>query len=114
MQTNHEPEAETQKTTRTRQRREWGGMVREQAEAPPLRSVVANVSYAEDKRPHKSHAARRVRSPDRHNQRKRNREDNERSIKVILLSLAAFTIRFLFLCLAYAYTNYRVITIEID
>ncbi|KAK3142322.1 hypothetical protein QOZ80_4BG0345090 [Eleusine coracana subsp. coracana] len=92
MQTNREPEAETPKTARTHQKREWGGIIREQAEpVPSLRSVVANVSYAEekafheshaeDKRFNKSHAARRIRSPDRHNQRKRNRDDDERSTK---------------------------------
>lgn len=94
IQTNREPEAETPKTAKTHQKREWGGIIREQAEPVPLRSVVANVSYteekafheshAEDNRFHKSHAVRRNRSPDRRNQRKRSREDDERSTKVIL------------------------------
>jgi hypothetical protein len=95
MQTNHEPEAEPQKIARTHQKREWGKIIREQAEAVPLRSVVANVSYAEekdfqeshadDKRFHKSHPVRRMRSPDRHNQRKRSRVEDERSTKVFIL-----------------------------
>ncbi|CAN6228499.1 unnamed protein product [Urochloa humidicola] len=91
VQVSCEPEAETQKTTRTHQRREWGKIVREQSEAVPLRSVVANVSHAEekdfyeshadDRDFHKSHAGRRIRSPDMHNHRKRSREEDARSIK---------------------------------
>jgi hypothetical protein len=117
IQTNREPEAETLKTMRTHQKREWGGIVREQAEAIPLRSVVATVSYAEgkdfheshaeDKRFHKSHAARRIRSPDRHNQRKRNGEDDERLTKVFkfLNSCSYFAKLFgsVFICLQHLY-----------
>jgi hypothetical protein len=102
---------------RTHQKREWGGIVREQAEAIPLRSVVATVSYAEgkdfheshaeDKRFHKSHAARRIRSPDRHNQRKRNGEDDERLTKVFkfLNSCSYFAKLFgsVFICLQHLY-----------
>ncbi|TVU15628.1 hypothetical protein EJB05_39158 [Eragrostis curvula] len=84
-------EAETQNTPRTHQKREWGGIIRDQAEAVPHRSVVAKVSYeeekafhesrADDKRFHKSHSLRRAHSPDRHNQRKRSREVDERPAK---------------------------------
>ncbi|KAF0890504.1 hypothetical protein E2562_002861 [Oryza meyeriana var. granulata] len=77
----HEPVAGTQKTTGIEQRREWGGIVREQSEAVPLRSVVTTVSHAEEKDVHKSHARRRTHSPDMHHHRKRSREDDERQIK---------------------------------
>ncbi|CAL5031513.1 unnamed protein product [Urochloa decumbens] len=91
VQVSSEPEAETQKATRSHQRRDWGKIVREQPEAVPLRSVVANVSHAEEKDYHeshaddrdfhKSHAGRRIRSPDMHNHRKRSREADARSTK---------------------------------
>ncbi|CAL5016426.1 unnamed protein product [Urochloa decumbens] len=91
VQVSCEPEAETQKTTRSHQRRDWGKIIREQSEAVPLRSVVANVSHAEekdfreshadDRDCHKSHAGRRTRSPDMHNHRKRSREADARSTK---------------------------------
>ncbi|CAN6235333.1 unnamed protein product [Urochloa humidicola] len=91
VQVSCEPEAETQKTTRSHQRREWGKIVREHSEAVPLRSVVANVSHveekdfheshADDRDFHKSHAGRRTRSPDMHNHRKRSREADARSTK---------------------------------
>ncbi|XP_062225906.1 uncharacterized protein LOC133924405 [Phragmites australis] len=91
IQTNCEPEAETQKTMRTHQKREWGLVVREQSEAVPLRSVIANVphaeekvlngSHAEEKAFHKSHAVRRTSSPDMHNHKKRSREADARSTK---------------------------------
>ncbi|XP_006652402.1 uncharacterized protein LOC102719483 [Oryza brachyantha] len=76
--------AGTQKTTGVQQRREWGGIVREQSETVPLRSVVSlvtTVSHAEEKDVHKSHARRRTQSPDLHHNRKRSREDDERLIK---------------------------------
>jgi hypothetical protein len=110
VQINCEPKAETPKTTRTHQRRDWGRIIREQSEAVPLRSVVANVSHAEendfheshaDERDfHKSHAGRRTRSPDMHNHRKRSRDADARSTKVsnplqfmlvVLQSLATLT-----------------------
>ncbi|OEL36522.1 hypothetical protein BAE44_0002459 [Dichanthelium oligosanthes] len=91
IQINSEPEAETQKTTRPHQRRDWGRIAREQSEAVPLRSVVANVSHAaekafheshaEERDFHKSHAGRRTRSPDMHNHRKRSREADAQSTK---------------------------------
>jgi len=90
-QINCEPEPENQKTMRTHQRRDWGRTVREQPEAVPLRSVVANVSHAEEKEAHeshaherdfhKSHAGRQTRSPDMHNHRKRSRDADARSTK---------------------------------
>jgi hypothetical protein len=92
VQVNCELEAEAQKTTRVHQKREWGRINREQSEAFPLRSVVANVSHAEEKDFHeshaeerdfhKSHAGKRTRSPDLHNHRKRSREADSRSTKV--------------------------------
>lgn len=82
IQTNSEPEAETQKATRIQHKREWGGIVREQSEAVPLRSVVATVSNAEEKTSHKSHAVRRTHSPDMHHHRKRSKEEDARQIKV--------------------------------
>ncbi|TKW04927.1 hypothetical protein SEVIR_7G142300v4 [Setaria viridis] len=91
VQVNCEPEAEAQKTTIAHQKRDWGRIIREQSEAVPLRSVVANVSHAEEKDfheshaeerdSHKSHAGRRTRSPDMHNHRKRSREADSRSTK---------------------------------
>ncbi|EES10975.1 hypothetical protein SORBI_3006G116100 [Sorghum bicolor] len=95
---NHEPEAETQKTEITHQKRDWGNQKRDwatigqgQSEAVPLRSVVANVSHAEEKdfheshadqrAFHKSHSVRRARSPDMHNHRKRSRDADVRSTK---------------------------------
>ncbi|XP_062184873.1 uncharacterized protein LOC133888590 isoform X2 [Phragmites australis] len=91
IKTNPEPETETQKTSRTHQKREWGGIVREQTEAVPLRSVVAKVSHAEEKAFHKSHevgkafhkshSVRRACSPDMHNHRKRSREEDARLTK---------------------------------
>ncbi|EAZ31058.1 hypothetical protein OsJ_15146 [Oryza sativa Japonica Group] len=77
-----EPVAGTQKTTGIHQRREWGGIVRDQSETVPLRSVVTTVLHAEEKDVNKSHARRRTHSPDMHHQRKRSREDDERQIKV--------------------------------
>ncbi|KAG8082341.1 hypothetical protein GUJ93_ZPchr0014g47072 [Zizania palustris] len=70
-----------QKTKEIRQRREWGGIIREQPAAVPLRSVVATVSHAEEKTVHKSHAIRRTHSPETHHYRKRIREDDARQIK---------------------------------
>uniref|UniRef100_A0ACD5UC00 Uncharacterized protein n=2 Tax=Avena sativa TaxID=4498 RepID=A0ACD5UC00_AVESA len=81
IRTSCEPEAETQKITRVQQKREWGGMVREQPEAVTLRSVIAPVSHAEEKTYHKPEAARRPRSPDMHHHRKRGREDDTRPAK---------------------------------
>lgn len=111
IQVNHEPEAETQKTAKTHQKRDWGRTGRGQSEAVPLRSVVANVSHAEEKDFHeshaeerafrKSHAVRQTRSPDMHKHRKRSREADVRSTKVynplyfmlvVLQSLARITI----------------------
>uniref|UniRef100_A0A0D9W653 RRM domain-containing protein n=1 Tax=Leersia perrieri TaxID=77586 RepID=A0A0D9W653_9ORYZ len=80
-----EPVAGIQKTTGIQQRREWGGIVREQSEAVPLRSVVNTVSQAEEKDVRRSHARRRTHSPDTHHHhhqhRKRSREDDEHQIK---------------------------------
>uniref|UniRef100_A0A0D9ZM11 RRM domain-containing protein n=1 Tax=Oryza glumipatula TaxID=40148 RepID=A0A0D9ZM11_9ORYZ len=76
-----EPVAGTQKITGIHQRREWGGIVRDQSETVPLRSVVTTVLHAEEKDVNKSHARRRTHSPDMHHQRKRSREDDERQIK---------------------------------
>ncbi|KAL5214096.1 hypothetical protein ABZP36_003248 [Zizania latifolia] len=76
-----EPVSGAQKTTGIQQRREWGGIVQEQSEAIPLRSVVTTVSHAEEKTVHKSHAIRRTHSPDTHQHRKRNREEDARQIK---------------------------------
>lgn len=76
------PEAETQKTTRVQPKREWGGIVRQQSEAVPLRSVVAPVSHAEGKPYHKPQAERRTRSPDMNHHRKRDREEDTRPVKV--------------------------------
>ncbi|KAL6845780.1 hypothetical protein ACP4OV_024355 [Aristida adscensionis] len=80
--TEDEPE---HKTSRTHQKREWGGIVRDQSEALTLRSVVGNVSHAEEKAfgkfheegkcSHRSHSVRRARSPDNH--RKRSRDDDD-------------------------------------
>jgi hypothetical protein len=83
IQTSREPEAETQKTTRVQEKREWGGMVRLQSEAVPLiRSVVSPVSHAEEKTHHKLEPVRRPRSPDVQHHRKRSREDDTRPDKV--------------------------------
>ena len=99
IQVNHEPGAETQKTAVTHQKRDWGNQKRDwgtigqgQSEAVPLRSVVANVSHAEEKdfheshaderAYHKSHSVRRTRSPDMHNHRKRSRDADVRFTKV--------------------------------
>lgn len=79
-QTSRVPEAETQKTTRVQPKREWGGIVREQSDVVPLRSVVAPVSHAEEKTNH-TQAVRRTRSPDMHNHRKRGREEDTRPAK---------------------------------
>lgn len=86
-----EPEAETQKTTRTHRKRDWGRIGRDQPEAVPLRSVVASVSHAEEKafhesqaeerHAHKSRSGRQNRSPDKHNHRKMSRETDTRSTK---------------------------------
>jgi len=119
-QINCEPEPENQKTMRTHQRRDWGRTVREQPEAVPLRSVVANVSHAEEKEAHeshaherdfhKSHAGRQTRSPDMHNHRKRSRDADARSTKVfnplqfmlvVLQSLATLAIYLFILLLIY-------------
>lgn len=81
IRTSREPEAETQKTTRVQQKREWGGMVRDQPEVVTLRSVVAPVSHSEEKTHNKSETARRTRSPDMHHHRKRGREDDTRPAK---------------------------------
>ncbi|KAJ1271487.1 hypothetical protein BS78_06G131100 [Paspalum vaginatum] len=91
IQVNCEPEAETPKTARAHQKRDWQRSGCDQLEAVPLRSVVASVSHAEEKafhephaeeRPsHKSHAVRQNRSPDKHNHRKRSRETDARSTK---------------------------------
>ncbi|CAD6263395.1 unnamed protein product [Miscanthus lutarioriparius] len=98
IQVNHEPGAETQKTAVTHQKRDWGNQKRDwgtigqgQSEAVPLRSVVANVSHAEEKdfheshaderAFHKSHSVRRTRSPDMRNHRKRSRDADARSTK---------------------------------
>ncbi|KAL6650883.1 hypothetical protein ACP70R_009808 [Stipagrostis hirtigluma subsp. patula] len=102
IRTSPEDEAGTHKTSRAHQKREWGGIVREQSEAVPLRSVVGNVSHAEEKAFHKfheeeksfhkSHAVRRARSPDSH--RKRSREEDARSTKVFFYCITvskAFT-----------------------
>ncbi|VAH33288.1 unnamed protein product [Triticum turgidum subsp. durum] len=80
VQTSRVPEAETQKTTRVQPKREWGGIVREQSDVVPLRSVVAPVSHAEEKTNH-TQAVRRTRSPDMHNHRKRGREEDTRPAK---------------------------------
>lgn len=77
-----EPEAETQKTARVQQKREWGGMVRVHSEAAPLiRSVVSPVSHAEEETSPKLEPVRRPREPDMHHQRKRGREDDTRPAK---------------------------------
>ncbi|KAG8064824.1 hypothetical protein GUJ93_ZPchr0004g39213, partial [Zizania palustris] len=75
-----EPVSGTQKTTGIQQR-EWGGIVQEQSETIPLRSVVTTVSHAEEKTVHTSHAIRRTHSPDTYQHRKRNREEDARQIK---------------------------------
>ncbi|KAM0893883.1 hypothetical protein ACQ4PT_024795 [Festuca glaucescens] len=80
--TSREPEAETQKTARVQQKREWGGIVRVHSEAVPLiRSVVSPVSHAEEETSPKLEAVRRPREPDMHHQRKRGREDDTRPAK---------------------------------
>lgn len=81
IQTSREPEAETQKTARVQQKREWGGIVREQSEAVPIRNFVTPVSHAEEKPYPRSHAVRRSSSPDMHHHRKRGREEDTRPIK---------------------------------
>lgn len=92
MRTSREPEAEAQKTTRV-QKREWGGMVREQSEAVPLQSVVAPVIHTEEKTFPKSEAVKRTRSPDMHHHRKRGREEDTRPAKVSQALLVCLNFR---------------------
>ena len=91
IRTSREPESEAQKTTRVQQKREWGGMVREQLESVPLQSVVAPVSHVEEKTFPKSEAVKRPRSPDMHHHRKRGREDDTRPAKVSKALLVTYS-----------------------
>ncbi|XP_072992125.1 uncharacterized protein [Typha latifolia] len=82
MQTGPEYEKESSKISRTRQKREWKGLVQEETESFPLRSVLTGILHGEGKTGQKSNnIARRSRSPNLHVHRKRGREDERQTTK---------------------------------
>lgn len=83
VQTNSEYERENStKVSRSRHNREWKGLVREDTEAFPLRSIVTEIVHSEEKTHRRTNLDRRSHSPEPQVHRKQSSEDGRQQNKV--------------------------------
>ncbi|KDP43453.1 hypothetical protein JCGZ_16740 [Jatropha curcas] len=66
---------------RSRQKREWKGLMRDAAEPPPLRSSEVEVTRFEERSHHKASHTRRSSPPQSPQQKKRSRQDERQNMK---------------------------------
>ncbi|XP_010913139.1 uncharacterized protein [Elaeis guineensis] len=69
------------KVPRSRHNREWKGLVQEDTEVLPLRSIVTEILHSEEKTDCRTNLDRRSHSPEPHIHKKRSREDGRQQTK---------------------------------